>query len=111
MRSLPRVLLLPLLPMRTRLHRDASAELRDAARFLEEQRSGYGTRLLVAAQRKFEYLQQFPSTGKRTLGGARHISIRGFPYSVVYILRPDEIYVVAIAHHRRDPNYWLPRIR
>jgi toxin ParE1/3/4 len=104
------LLLLPL-PMRTRLHRDASAELRAAARYLEEQRPGYGTRLLVAAQQKFEYLQQFPSTGKRTLANARRIFIQGFPYSVIYILRPDEIYVIAIAHHRRDPNYWLPRIR
>ncbi|MCU1230684.1 MAG: type toxin-antitoxin system RelE/ParE family toxin [Acidobacteria bacterium] len=97
--------------MRTRLHRDASSELRDAARYLEEQRRGYGSRLLVAAQQKFDYLLQFPSSGKRTPDGARRLSIHGFPYSVIYILRPDEVYVIAIAHHRRDPDYWLPRIR
>jgi plasmid stabilization system protein ParE len=97
--------------MRARLHCAASRELREAGRYIEEQREGYGFRMLAAAQEKFDYLLQFPSSGKRTTGGARRLSIEGFPYYVVYVLRPDEIYIVAIAHYRREADYWLPRIR
>ena len=32
--------------------------------------------------------------------------VTGFPYQVVYILRPTEAVVVAIAHLKRRPGYW-----
>ena len=35
----------------------------------------------------------------------------GFPYAVIYVCRPDEIVVVAVAHTRRRPLYWLDRLR
>lgn len=29
-----------------------------------------------------------------------------FPYAVVFVCRPDEVVVVAVAHMRREPLYW-----
>ena len=34
--------------------------------------------------------------------------LRRFPYSVVYQVQPDRIYVIAVAHSRRSP-YWRDR--
>ncbi|WP_407936397.1 hypothetical protein [Limnochorda pilosa] len=39
----------------------------------------------------------------------RRVLVRGFPYQVVYHLRPDEIVIVAVAHLKRRPGYWRNR--
>jgi hypothetical protein len=37
--------------------------------------------------------------------------VRRFPYGVIYRVREEVIWVVAIAHMRRRPGYWLDRVR
>ena len=34
--------------------------------------------------------------------------LRRFPYSIFYVVDPDVIIIVALAHHKRRPGYWLP---
>ena len=33
----------------------------------------------------------------------------GFPYDLVYWQRHEVVEVIALAHHRRRPNYWRDR--
>lgn len=40
----------------------------------------------------------------------RRCLFKRFPFVVIYLNRPDEVIVVAIAHRRRHPAYWLSRI-
>ncbi len=35
----------------------------------------------------------------------------GFPYNIVYVIRGDVVFIIAIAHHRRQPGYWRTRLR
>lgn len=46
-------------------------------------------------------------------GSARHRRrvMKKFPYILVYEVRDDAIEFVAIAHTKREPGYWLERIR
>jgi len=37
--------------------------------------------------------------------------IQTFPYDVVFVELPDTLEVVAIAHNRRRPAYYLNRLR
>jgi toxin ParE1/3/4 len=32
-----------------------------------------------------------------------------FPYTVLYRVKNDEIFVTAVAHHSRRPGYWRRR--
>ena len=41
----------------------------------------------------------------------RRARVRRFPYAVVFIELPNEIHVVAFAHLRRRPLYWVSRLR
>ncbi len=38
------------------------------------------------------------------------IRLGRFPYRIVYALFDEEIYFVAVAHHRQRPGYWQNRI-
>lgn len=42
--------------------------------------------------------------------GVRRISMKKFPYNLLYILDPDAIFIIALAHHNRHPDYWLHRL-
>jgi toxin ParE1/3/4 len=44
------------------------------------------------------------------LPGVRRIRLKQFPFSLLYLDRPDYIWVVAVAHGRRKPGYWRDRI-
>lgn len=35
--------------------------------------------------------------------------LRHFPYSILYIVRGEHVVIVAVAHQRRRPDYWLSR--
>ncbi len=36
----------------------------------------------------------------------RRKHLKRYPYSIVYLTRPDQILIVAVAHSSRKPNYW-----
>jgi plasmid stabilization system protein ParE len=95
---------------------EADEELRAAARWYEGKRLGLGRDFLAAIGAAIEVLQQHPAGGsrvprvKRTLP-VRRLILRRFPYSVVFLELEAEIRILAFAHHRRRPGYWLKRIR
>jgi plasmid stabilization system protein ParE len=39
----------------------------------------------------------------------RQLRVNRFPYNVVYRIRELDIYVVAVAHSSRRPDYWKNR--
>jgi plasmid stabilization system protein ParE len=41
----------------------------------------------------------------------RQARVARFPWRVVYFERPAEVFVVAMAHVRREPGYWRERLR
>jgi plasmid stabilization system protein ParE len=40
----------------------------------------------------------------------RFAVLRRFPFSIVYQILPEGIYIVAVAHSSRPPGYWQDRI-
>lgn len=32
-----------------------------------------------------------------------------FPYKLLYAIEPDHIYIIAVAHLHRAPDYWIER--
>jgi hypothetical protein len=39
----------------------------------------------------------------------RRAPIKGFPYHVIYLETAETIHILAFAHDKRRPAYWLPR--
>jgi len=37
--------------------------------------------------------------------------LRKFPYSMFYIVEREVVVIVAVAHHKRRPGYWILRLR
>ena len=91
-----------------RFHPLADRELTDAAIFYESQARGLGNAFLTEIERLLAVLAAHPSIG-RPVRDCRTISLRRFPYSLIYQAQGDGVFILAIAHHRRRPAYWVDR--
>jgi toxin ParE1/3/4 len=97
--------------MRVKIHRAASRELNDAMFYHDRERTGYGDRFVAAFATGRDFLLQFPNSGRPHLFGTRVWKIIGFRYDIVYVIRGEVVFIIAIAHHRRRPGYWRSRLR
>ncbi len=39
----------------------------------------------------------------------RYAALRDFPYSLIFKVYPDRIWVSCVSHHKRRPGYWRKR--
>ena len=92
------------------LHDEARAELIEAAAYLERQRDGYGDRFIAAFDAARDFVVNHPRSGRSDRFGIRQWPVEGFSYEVVYALEGDNVFILAVAHHRRRPGYWLSRL-
>jgi len=64
------------------------------------------TEVAVTIRRLSEHPAHFPVTEL----GVRSAILRRFPYAIVFRVTGRDVQVVAIAHSRRQPNYWKDRL-
>ena len=68
-----------------------------------------GKRFDAAIQKAESLIAEFPEMGMAYDHGTRRVFPGKFKFSVVYLLRPEEVVVVAIAPFKRKPGYWGAR--
>ena len=90
-------------------HPDARVEIRESVGFYESCLDGLGLRFLAAVEQTAERISNHPHVGPLLAGGFRKRIVAGFPYSIIYRVWEDYIYLVAVAHHHRRPGYWRER--
>jgi len=90
-------------------HPLAEQELTAAALYYEERAAGLGADFLTEIERTESFLTQFPVAGRILSGGSRRVSLRRFPYYLIFRIDSDRLFILAVAHHRRAPGYWQSR--
>ena len=92
------------------IHSQARVELDKAIAFYEKQQAGLGLDLQTTVERAIGRIQQHPQLGapyKTT--DVRQYVIRRFPYIIFYAELEEAIWIVAVAHGKRRPEYWRRR--
>ncbi len=56
------------------------------------------------------WISRFPELPRMRRKGYRRVNLRAFPHYVAYVIREETIWVVAIAHGHRRPEFWIDRI-
>ena len=90
--------------------REARAELDAAVAYYEGRQAGLGMSVLAEVESTLARAQRNPKhypPYKTT--GCRKIVLPRFPYNVYYLETADGIWVAAVAHHKRKPDYWMTR--
>jgi plasmid stabilization system protein ParE len=96
--------------MGVKYHEAAEQELLHTIGYLELQAAGLGRHFLADVQKAEELMVQFPESGAEILTGIRRRMLRKFPYSLYYIREHGDLLILAVAHHRRRPGYWVGRV-
>lgn len=96
--------------MRVLFSSQARAEFEDAARYYDEQRQGLGDELRQEMRNFLSRLRQTPLRFPVERGDIRRLILAKFPYKLLYSVESDYIYVIAVAHRRRSPDYWIDRV-
>jgi len=58
---------------------------------------------------KLDLLKDHPLIGTPGVGGSRWMPLKRFPYTLHYRVLGEAIDILAVAHQKRRPGYWLKR--
>jgi plasmid stabilization system protein ParE len=95
--------------MRVIFSPEARAEFDAAVEYYDQQRHGLGDELRAEVREFLPRLQRSPLTFPVERGDVRRLILARFPYKLLYSVESDHVYVIAIAHRRRAPGYWVER--
>jgi plasmid stabilization system protein ParE len=87
----------------------ANQELDDAAEYYELQVPGLGSRFREEVKRGILRICEYPDAWVKERGDVRKYTFQKFPYKILYSIEKNHIYVIAIAHGHRKPDYWIER--
>jgi toxin ParE1/3/4 len=92
-------------------HVAAEAEHLETVAYYESKRPGLGAtywaEFELAMERILEMPRSYPIEMEPDI---RHRVMKKFPFTIIFRETPNLIQVLAIAHHRRRPAYWLGRL-
>lgn len=92
----------------------ARLEFAHAAFGYDQRQVGLGDQFVDAVKNAFQRIANDPSslpkeTTARWRRNIRRCPVDGFPYDVIFEIRPEELKVLAVAQGNRQPGYWKRR--
>lgn len=92
-------------------HPDARVELRESVRHYEAEAAGLGAEFAAEVRVAIDWARENPYLGAPSEAKTRRRLLQRFPYVLVYLVEDEQIYIVAVMHQRREPDYWRERVR
>lgn len=89
--------------------RAARAEFDEAHDWYEKHRTGLGEKFRERVQEVLDRIAVFPEIHQCIFKDVRRGLVRGFPYSVLYRVKANQIRILAVFHSSRDPAIWQAR--
>jgi plasmid stabilization system protein ParE len=95
---------------RVTFHEDARAELAEASHYYKDRVYGLGQALVNDVEKAVSEILSHPKACKLISKNLRCKVLNRFPYSLLYSVETDRIRIMAVAHHKRRPEYWRYRL-
>ncbi len=92
-------------------HPAARDELINSVDYYEEQQPKLGLKFLEEIYSSIIRITEFPSSHPVYSKNTRKCITNKFPFAVIYQIRKEEIFIVAVTHLARKPGYWKERFR
>ncbi len=88
---------------------EAEDELNAAIAYYENVQAGLGLRLKQEARATLRWILDHFDLPPLRPKGYRRVNLKVFPYYVAYFTFGDTIWILAMAHSHRRPEYWMSR--
>ena len=93
-----------------RFHRHADTEFAEAAQHYAAISPALGQRFYITIHELLDEICAAPTLYRMILPPARRHFRLPFPYAVIYLDRPDHVWVIAVSPFKREPGYWRERL-
>jgi plasmid stabilization system protein ParE len=90
-------------------HPEAQDEFLEALRFYRRESAELARSFSNAVRRTVAEASDEISIGETLRPGVHRRRVARFPYDVIYESSDRELFVLAVAHHHRRPEYWSDR--
>ena len=90
-------------------HPEAEEELLEAVSYYEACEHGLGGEFFFEIKATIGRIIEFPELWPALDGEVRRCLARRFPFGVLYGIEEEEVFILAVMHLRRRPNYWRHR--
>ena len=88
----------------------AFLELKDTIDFYNHEITELGNKFYEELLSKIVLIEKFPQIWSKNSKHTRKAVLKIFPYNVIYTVWNREIYIIAVAHQHREPDYWIERM-
>lgn len=89
---------------------EAKLELEEAERYYNRQEPGLGEHLRKEIASALPLIRAWPLACPTEQGDIRRLTLSRFPHKLLYSVEADHLYVIAIAHQHREPDFWIGRL-
>ncbi|MBU2621635.1 MAG: type II toxin-antitoxin system RelE/ParE family toxin [Proteobacteria bacterium] len=87
----------------------AKQELDDATQYYEIEYRGLGKRFREEVRKAAKRISGYPKAWSVERGDVRKCILHKFPYKLLYSIEINHIFIIAVAHQHRKPDYWVER--
>lgn len=90
-------------------HPDAEAEFLAAIDYYEKCEPGLGLDFSIEVHSTIQNIVDYPAAWPILEDDVRRCLTNRFPYGVLYSIETDAVFILAVMHLYRDPDYWKHR--
>ena len=91
-------------------HPEAEAEFVDAINYYEKCENGLGEDFSLEVNSTIRNILAFPAAWPTMDEPVHRCFTHRFPYGVLYSTENDNIFILAVMHLHRQPDYWKKRL-
>jgi plasmid stabilization system protein ParE len=95
--------------IRIEFHPEADRELEAAKNWYRERSNLAARAFATEIADSLAKIAEAPDRWPATESAERRFLLSKFPFSILYRVRRNEIFVTAVAHQKRRPGYWQRR--
>ena len=96
--------------MKYSFHPEAEVEFNQAIDYYENCAEGLGYDFAIEVYSAVERIVAYPKAWTILTEDVRRCLTRRFPYGVLYTEEPERIFILAVMHLHRAPDYWKHRL-
>ena len=95
---------------RIRFHELAKLELLETRDYYDDLVYRLGEKFVIEIERCLNIIKINPFAYPLVKQNIRKAVIMKFPFSILYRVEKENIYILAVMHQKRKPKYWVERI-
>lgn len=92
-------------------HPESEVEFTEAMDYYEGCEPGLGYDFSIEVFTSIQNIVNYPTAWPVIEEDVRRCLVNRFPYGIIYSIEQDGVFILAVMHLRRHPDYWKKRIK